>query len=52
MAAAKYFLDRGLVAGVKPDATGAGVTITASSAAAGIYHAVSDLPHKPPNNSN
>jgi len=44
MAAARYFLDRGLVNFVKPDAMGTGVTVTASSTAAAAFAVVSKLP--------
>ena len=48
MAAARYFMDRGLVGFYKPDAMGTGVSITASTTAAEAYQVVSKLP-KPDN---
>jgi len=37
MAAARYFVDRGLIALYTPDATGTGVTVTASTTAVSTY---------------
>jgi hypothetical protein len=44
MAAARYFLDRGLVGVVKPDLAGNGVTVTASVTATGVYETLPKLP--------